>query len=228
VPADVAASWHILRKWIGGYTGHDTAALQTLDVYPFLLQAAEKARHRASHRAVDVAVEGLNDIYIVIDPAILREVIDGLLRNAIENTPDYGSVTIAAEETADIVTIRVTDTGVGVTEENQQYIFDGLFHAKETEIYASKQAYDFGAGGKGLDLLRMKVYSERIGFGLSMKSARCPHLPGDADVCPGNAAHCPFCRTPDACARSGGTTFTISFMKGRGAQAGSGDPTAAG
>ena len=31
-------------------------------------------------------------------------------------------------------------------EEHQQYLFDGLFHTEETDLYSSRRPYDFGAG----------------------------------------------------------------------------------
>ena len=154
-------------------------------------------------------------MYILMDPAVLRDVIDGLVRNGIENTPDGGCVTISLEERGEQVLVHVTDSGVGISEENQQYIFDGLFHTEDTELYASRLPYEFGAGGKGLDLLRMKIYGERFGFSLSMKSTRCRHLPGNGDVCPGDISDCPYCKTSADCDGSGGTTFTVTFTKGR-------------
>ena len=160
-----------------------------------------------------------------MDPAILRDVIDGLVRNAIENTPDEGRVVISVEERGERdVLVRVTDSGVGISEENQQYIFDGLFHAKDTDIYASRQPYDFAAGGKGLDLLRMKVYAERFGFSLSVKSTRCRYMPSDSDICPGCVSDCTHCKTAADCDESGGTTFTLTFMKDRDKEALSAQP----
>ena len=134
------------------------------------------------------------------------------MRNAIENTPDGGSVTVSIEEREEDVLVHVTDTGVGISEENQQYIFDGFFHPKDTEIYASKQPYDFFAGGKGLDLLRMKYYAERFGFALSVKSTRCPNLPTDADVCPGSVTRCHYNQATGDCQKSG-STFTVTFIR---------------
>ncbi len=204
-----------LKEWVAGHTPRGTGAFQPVELYIFLVQAAERARRLAAHRRVDVGVEGLYGIYILMDPAVLRDVIDGLVRNAIENTPDGGCVTISLEERGEQVLVHVTDSGVGISEEDQQYIFDGLFHAKDTELYASRLPYEFGAGGKGLDLLRMKVYGERFGFSLSMKSTRCRHLPGERDVCPGDISECASCKTAADCNGSGGTTFTVTFVKGR-------------
>ena len=203
-----------LKDWVGSHMTRGTGAFQPIELYMFLAQAADRGRSRGAHRHIDVRMEGVYGIYISMDPAILRDVIDGLVRNGIENTPDGGSVTISLEERGEQVLVHVTDTGVGISEENQQYIFDGLFHAKDTELYASRLPYEFGAGGKGLDLLRMKVYGERFGFSLSMKSTCCRHLPGERDVCPGDIADCPYCKITADCDESGGTTFTVTFMKG--------------
>ena len=214
MPTETDACLQATRKWISAHMSPSTDAFQPLDLYPFLQQAAERARQGAAHRSVEVRVEGIEgtDIFILTDPAIFRDVTDGLLRNAVENTPDGGLVTISVEERDENVLVHVTDTGTGISEENQQYIFDGLFHPKETELYASKQPYDFDAGGKGLDLLRMKVYSERFGFALSVKSTRCPHLPSDGDVCPGSTARCAYDQAAGDC-RESGSTFTVSFIK---------------
>jgi signal transduction histidine kinase len=156
-------------------------------------------------------VEGKNDLFVFIDPLILQNIVEGLLRNAVENTPDGGMIRLVVEQKHGESILRITDYGVGITEENQAYIFGGLFHTKETELYASKKPYDFGAGGKGLDLLRMKVYGQRFGFDLSMTSKRCVHIPTDQDECPGDISRCPHVGNAKECAASGGTTFTVAF-----------------
>jgi signal transduction histidine kinase len=189
--------------------------LQTLEIYPFVIQGIEKAKQRAIHRKIQLKAEGPEGVSILMEPKVHTEVIDGLVRNAIENTPDGGLVTVGLEEKDESVLLHVTDCGIGISEEDQAHIFDGLFHTKDTEMYASRRPYDFEAGGKGLDLFRMKVYTSRFGFGLSVKSTRCPHLPGEADQCSGDISHCPFCKAVGDCAGSGGTTFTVSFTRSR-------------
>ncbi len=215
VPPEIAAAWESLKKWMGTHVSRGPDALQALDLCPFIVQSVERAKHNAAHRQIHLKAEGVNEVSVLTEPAVLREVVDGLMRNAVENTPDGGFVTVWLEEKDEAVLLHVTDCGVGISEENQRYIFDGLFHTQETERYASRKPYDFDAGGKGLDLLRMKAYAGRFGFGLSVKSTRCRHLPGEGDVCPGDISRCPFCKTAQDCAESGGTTFTVSFTRNR-------------
>ena len=137
--------------------------------------------------------------------------LEGLLKNAVENTPDQGMIHLDLKEQEGRILLKVKDFGIGITEENQKLIFGGLFHTLETDLYTSKTPYDFGAGGKGLDLLRMKVYGQRYGFDLSVESQRCIHIPTDRDLCPGKISDCSSCKTPEDCYSSGGNTFCISF-----------------
>jgi len=156
-------------------------------------------------------VDGAPDLFISIDPEILRDIAEGLIKNAIENTPDGGMIRIGLEQKDDRVALSVTDTGIGITEENKRYLLDGLHHAKETDLYTSKQPLEFGAGGKGLDLLRMKYYALRFGFDITFESNRCVYIPTDKDLCPGDISRCPSIRNKEECLNSGGSTFTVSF-----------------
>ena len=142
----------------------------------------------------------------------LRKVFDGLVKNAIENTPDGGKVEIIVRRKEDGTELVVRDWGVGITEEDQRRIFEGFFTTQDTMAYSSKRPFQFNAGGKGADLLRMKVFSERYNFRINMTSSRCPCLPREADVCPGAISACPSCRVKEDCYESGGTTFTLFFL----------------
>ena len=189
-------------------------SLQPILLYPFVQKTLRMVKQRANHREILYLLEGRKDIPVLSDSGILREVLDGLLKNAIENTPDGGMIRIMLEQTGKRVLLRVQDFGTGITEVNQRYIFDGLFTTQETELYCSKNPYDFNAGGKGLELLRMKVYGQRFGFDLWMESRRCLHLPTDQDLCPGKISLCRQCREVQDCLSSGGSTFFVSLPIG--------------
>jgi signal transduction histidine kinase len=145
-------------------------------------------------------------------PEILEDILRGLIKNAIESTPDEGSIRIILVQKDKRLLLTVQDSGIGITEDNQKRIFDGLFHTVDTELYGSKKPYDFGAGGKGLDLFLTKVYGQRYGFGLLLESQRCIFLPKDRDICPGRISACSHCRGTSDCEASGGTTFSLSFQ----------------
>jgi len=77
--------------------------------------------------------------------------------------------------------------------------------------YSSKRPFDFNAGGKGADLLRTKIFSEKYNFSIGMKSTRCKYIPEENDICYGNVGRCKFCSNEEDCYTSGGTVFTLFF-----------------
>jgi PAS domain S-box-containing protein len=218
MPRDVRSHLDALIAWLRQYLSGSTESFQSINLFPFVLDVLEKVKQLSGHRNIRFQVEGKNDLFVFIDPLILQNVVEGLLRNAIENTPDGGTIRLGVEQKQGKIELHITDYGVGITEENQAYIFDGLFHAKDTVLYASKKPYDFGAGGKGLDLLRMKIYGQRFGFDLSMASKRCVYIPTDRDQCPGDISRCPHVGSARECAESGGTTFTVAFHPKKASQ----------
>ena len=211
MPPDVLDHFNGLKSWLSQYLSGSTESFQSVNLFPFVLDVLERVKQLSKLRNIRFRVEGKDNLFVVIDPLILQSVVEGLLRNAVENTPDGGMIRLTVEEKNGKIARHIRDYGVGITEGNQAYIFDGLFHTKETELYASKKPYDFGAGGKGLDLFRMKVYGQRFGFDLSMTTKRCVYIPTDQDQCPGDISRCPHVRNSEECAASGGTTFTVAF-----------------
>ncbi|NNL41592.1 MAG: hypothetical protein HKO79_03800, partial [Desulfobacterales bacterium] len=102
------------------------------------------------------------------------------------------------------------------TDENQRLIFDNYFTTYDTMSYSSREPYDFMAGGKGFDLLRIKIFSERYNFKTKMVSTRCGFIPQEDDFCPGDTNHCEHIETEKGCLNSGGTSMTIQFFPAEG------------
>ena len=164
-----------------------------------------------SHRQVDIIsrLETVPPICIPQDP--LQKVIDGLIKNAIENTPDEGKIEIILREKDAGIELTVHDHGVGIIEDAQKRIFEGFFATQDTMAYSSKRAFDFNAGGKGADLLRMKIFSERYNFKIEMESSRCRFIPKETDLCPGRISDCTFCTKVEDCYDTGESSFAIHF-----------------
>ena len=193
-----------------------TLSKETISLYPFTEQIISKVKQNAVHRDLNIQLDGTNDLSLNIDSGVLEDILIGLLKNSIENTPDEGLIRVVLEKKNQWIQLKVQDFGVGITKENQQHLFDGLFHTLDTELYTSKKPYDFGAGGKGLDLLKMKVYGKRFGFDISVGGQRCIHLPNERDLCPGKISLCKYCKKPDDCLSSGGSTLCLTFPIARG------------
>jgi signal transduction histidine kinase len=162
-------------------------------------------------RQLDVSFEKPDPVVLKIQPHILVSTIRGLVRNAIENTPDYGKVVVKGFRTDKGYTISVQDHGVGIPESEQPNIFEGFYPVQETDLYSSGRPYGFNAGGTGADLLKIKIFSERIGYSVRFQSVRCSCIPTPRDLCPGDIRKCACCSTTNDCSANGGTEFLIEF-----------------
>lgn len=65
-----------------------------------------------------------------VDPIRIQEVFVNLLKNAYEAT-EAGSVAVHFEERPDVVAVSVSDTGSGITPENQGRLFEPFFTTKK-------------------------------------------------------------------------------------------------
>jgi len=200
-----------IRKRITEIYGPKESKISQIPLDRFLQGRLEALRPGFAHRAVEVSV-CLEEVPLVCLPeVVLRKVVDGLVRNAIEATPDQGMIEVLVQKKGDGAELVVSDCGVGITEENQRRIFEGFFSTQETIAYSSRRPFDFNAGGKGADLLRMKIFAERFGFAIDMASERCGCIPRDSDLCPGRIDACGCCKKREDCFNSGGTHFTVYF-----------------
>jgi two-component system phosphate regulon sensor histidine kinase PhoR len=175
-------------------------------------------RERSPHRNVALVLR-LTPVYTdVIDPEVLERTVWTLVKNAVENTPDEGQVTISLIEGPEGLALSVEDHGVGIDRSDKDFVLKGFYYAQETAKYATREPFDFGAGGKGLELMRLKLFAEEGIFHLSFETIRCRHIAGTSEECPGVISACPFVASPEDCARSGGTVFTVLFPRKKGSQ----------
>ena len=177
----------------------------------FLDEVCEEAMRSMKGRTLEIARNFEGGISLEMDRRILKKACEGLLRNAIENTPDGGKIEIKTKSADGMVRIDFEDCGVGILPENQKMIFGGFFHTQDTQLYASRKPYVFRAGGTGSDLLRTRVFSERFGFSIDLSSRRCRFLHTDQHECPGTISSCPLIKSKDECLSSGGSTFSLIF-----------------
>ncbi|MCK5098130.1 MAG: HAMP domain-containing histidine kinase, partial [Desulfobacteraceae bacterium] len=179
----------------------------------YLARQIKQLRSEFRHRKclLNIQIETTTPINIPVE--ILDIITKGLIRNAFEYTPDAGKIDIALKNTGNYPELIVTDYGIGFTKEKLHLIFENFFSPPESINYSTKNPYDFNAGGRGFDLLRIKVFSERYHFKIWIDSNRCSVIPMDDDICPGDIRLCRACTTSDDCFNSGGTSVHIKFQQ---------------
>mgnify|MGYP001064171263 CR=1 FL=1 len=171
----------------------------------------EELRPLFSHRELIIETDIQPAPPVFIPPTVLQKAFDGIFRNAVENTPDEGCIEIRVHERDGGAELVIHDYGVGIRSEDQRHIFEGFFATQETMSYSSKRPFDFNAGGKGADLLRIRIFSERYNFKVEMTSSRCRFLWKEDAVCPGRISECKNCSQGGDCSRLGQTVFRLHF-----------------
>ncbi|MCP4721869.1 MAG: GAF domain-containing sensor histidine kinase [Desulfobacteraceae bacterium] len=184
---------------------------ESIALSDFLHRICDQAFKNMGARRLDILRDFSHSLVLNTDRNMLGKVCSGLLKNAIEATPDNGRIRVSTKCINDAIHIEIQDWGVGITEENQKNIFNGFFHTQETDFYTTKKPYAFYAGGTGSDLLRIKVFSERFGFTVSFNSTCCRYIPGVKNMCPGKVSNCPHVKDVTGCLSSGGSTFILQF-----------------
>ena len=187
---------------------------ENIQIKPFLENILQEAQNDMGTRDLEITLRVDDDVELLMDRSVLKKVLSGILKNAIENTPDEGLIDIRAGLSDTGLEIAFQDHGVGITKTNRDLIFGGFFHTQDTDMYSSKRPYRFNAGGAGADLLRIKVFSERFGFSVRFVTKRCPYIPTDTDICPGRISDCRFVKDRDGCLTTGGSTFCVLFPHG--------------
>ncbi len=116
---------------------------------PVVRAVAEAIMPQATARELDVRLEIAEDLPDLLgDARELDRALLNLASNAVKFTRPGGSVTISAERAGEHVQIAVTDTGVGIPEEEQDQLFTRFFRSSTT----TKEAIQ----GTGLGLVIVK------------------------------------------------------------------------
>jgi len=89
------------------------------------------------------------------DAARLREVLQNLLDNAVQYTPERGHIAVRACATDGAIEITVSDTGIGIPQAEQERIFERFYRV---DVARSREV-----GGTGLGLSIAKHIVERHG-----------------------------------------------------------------
>jgi signal transduction histidine kinase len=91
-------------------------------------QIESERKNIALHVEVDEAAQDT-----VGDIGLIQRVLENLVRNAIQFTPEGGEVTISISERRDSFAISVSDSGPGIAEEDVPRIFDRFYRARDGE-----------------------------------------------------------------------------------------------
>ena len=130
------------------------------DLVDFVRQITASFKDLAGNKGITIQFESeLEQFYTAFDTDKLDKIVFNLLSNAVKFTPKGGRVAIHLErlepnknQTLNGIQIRVTDTGIGITKEEQAQIYDRFFKGSNEE--------QNNVTGSGVGLSLVKEYVE--------------------------------------------------------------------
>jgi signal transduction histidine kinase len=104
--------------------GYMALDVQEVQIGTLMNGLAEVALERADQSDLKIKVDCPDDIgSIHADGVRLRQALFNLVSNAIQFTPPGGTVTLAARQDGNTMLMSVTDTGIGISPEDQKRVF---------------------------------------------------------------------------------------------------------
>jgi two-component system phosphate regulon sensor histidine kinase PhoR len=118
---------------------------------------------RTSIEKKDIRIEYLETeyIYVLGDQIVIEEILDNLIGNAVKYNVRGGKITIRYKTYPHVITISISDTGMGIHKDNLKKIFLPYFRGEHSG-YKS---------GSGLGLYIVKKLTERLGGSITADSS---------------------------------------------------------
>jgi K+-sensing histidine kinase KdpD len=147
-------------------TGKSELELRPLDIPQIVEQIVDgHLRGRIEHESkpINVTIEMAPSLPLVhADYARIVQILTNLLDNAFHYTPENGQIKVSAMPNGEFVAIDITDTGIGISEDNQKKIFDRFFRAEDDAVQQ--------VAGTGLGLAIVASLVEMHGGRITVKS----------------------------------------------------------
>ena len=119
------------------------------NINELVIRSVTVAEVSATERDIRILTELPDtDLFLFVDGFDISQLIDNLLDNAIKYTKDHGLITITLESDGENATLRVSDNGLGISEEDQQRIFERFYRVDKA------RAQSLGGTGLGLSIVR--------------------------------------------------------------------------
>jgi signal transduction histidine kinase len=136
--------------------------LHAIDVDQLVLQAVAEAKPRALQAQVDLTVRSDGPVLVEGESARLSQLFDNLISNAIKFTPPGGDVEVALSRNETTLRIDVSDTGIGISQEDSERLFQRFFR--------SQSALEREIQGTGLGLYISRAIVEAHGGRIGVSS----------------------------------------------------------
>jgi two-component system OmpR family sensor kinase len=101
------------------------------DLLAVARQALDALRHRIAEKELRIELAGNAGTQVVVDPDLMRRLLDELLDNAVTYSDYGGAVTIRLEQPPGVERVVVEDTGPGIAVADLPHLFEPYYRADQ-------------------------------------------------------------------------------------------------
>jgi heavy metal sensor kinase len=146
---------------------------QPVELHQLVQEIYDQTQILATHKQIDLELDPIELIAIQGDPERLRRLLLNLTNNAIKYTPSGGRVTLSLQRCHGCAVLRVADTGIGLSPDEQERVFQ--------RFYRSDNARAHDAEGSGLGLCIARSIADAHGGTIELDST--PGVGSTFNVC---------------------------------------------
>ncbi len=143
-------------------TNKSDRASQKLSLNQILQNCFVLLEPLANDKKINFQLELKADINILGDPAQLSRLFSNLLENALQYTPEGGTVNLHLHKHNRVAVIKIRDTGIGIAPEQIPKVFDRFWRADKARSRRE--------GGTGLGLAIAQAIAQRHGGKITVNS----------------------------------------------------------
>ncbi|NUN10372.1 MAG: response regulator [Ignavibacteriaceae bacterium] len=112
-----------------------TIKLQTaeMNIVPLITRVASYFTSPAVKKNVSISIESEKEVITgFFDEEKMEHIVQNLISNALKFTPGGGKITIYVSEEGGMLKLSVSDTGIGISKEDQEKIFDRFYRVENS------------------------------------------------------------------------------------------------
>ena len=106
---------------------------QTADISDIITKCAFQFKDFAVRKKIVYEYDVMPGIFSKINPSAIDRIANNLIDNAIKYTEPGGKITVTLKAGKDEIELAVTDTGIGISREIQDHIFDPYFQVSHNK-----------------------------------------------------------------------------------------------
>jgi two-component system sensor histidine kinase SenX3 len=124
------------------------ANAEVVDLSTVVMEALDRNSYRAESRNVKITYDAPEGVEVIGDPEMLTVAVKNLIENAILYSDEGAPVGVGLRQVDDVAEIVVTDSGLGIPQEDQARIFERFYRVDPSRSRST--------GGPGLGLAIVK------------------------------------------------------------------------